>query len=163
MQCSVEITGILSHHHAFFGKNFVKVTVLLNKLPEICFDEIFLWWDEREFLVFPHSALCDQWFGFTKFPWNQFILLFTEAVRPLLKINWFDEKKLGDTKVDFLLFHLFHYFIANLPHFRHVSLSGWDFYLKEFHIKPTSVEFLAMNIFEIKNRSGVMSKASLVF
>ena len=27
-----------------FGKNFVKVTVLLNKLTKSWFDEIFLWW-----------------------------------------------------------------------------------------------------------------------
>ena len=38
-----------------FGKNFVKVTVLLNKLLKSWFDEIFF--GEREFLVFPHCDL----------------------------------------------------------------------------------------------------------
>ena len=38
----VEITGILSRN---FGKNFVKVTVLLNELLKSWFDEIFLRWE----------------------------------------------------------------------------------------------------------------------
>ena len=38
-----------------FGENFVKVTVLLNKLLKSWFDEIFFRWArEREFLDFPH-------------------------------------------------------------------------------------------------------------
>ena len=48
---SVEIKGILSR---IFWKNFVKVTVLLNKLLKSWFDEIFF--GEREFLVFPHCG-----------------------------------------------------------------------------------------------------------
>ena len=48
---SVVITDILSH---VSDKNFVKVTVLLNKLQKSCFDEIFL---VREFLVFPHCTV----------------------------------------------------------------------------------------------------------
>ena len=42
----------LSH---LFGKNFVKVTVLLNKLLKSGFHEIFF--SEIEFLVFPHGVL----------------------------------------------------------------------------------------------------------
>ena len=75
-QC-VEITGILWR---IFGKNFVKLTVLLNKLLKSWFDEMLL--GDREFLVFPH---CGVWklriFFFLsshtverKIPWNQVIL-----------------------------------------------------------------------------------------
>ena len=52
----MEITGILSH--AFFWKNFVKVTVLLNKLLN-CSDDLTKYlFGEREFLVFPHCVMC---------------------------------------------------------------------------------------------------------
>ena len=47
---SVKITGILSH--AFWvSKNFVKATVLLNKLLKSWFDKIFFFVSEGEFLV----------------------------------------------------------------------------------------------------------------
>ena len=38
-----------------FGKNFVKVTVLLNKLLKSDLTKYFV--GEREFLVFPHCAM----------------------------------------------------------------------------------------------------------
>ena len=38
-----------------FSKNFVTVTVLLNKLPKSWFHEIFLWWWER---ISRFSTLC---------------------------------------------------------------------------------------------------------
>ena len=39
-----------------FCKNIVKLTVLLNKLLKSWFDEKSYWWDEKEFLVFPHCG-----------------------------------------------------------------------------------------------------------
>ena len=49
----MEIAEILSH--TFFRKNFVKTIVLVKKLPNSLFDEIFF--SEREFLVFPHCVV----------------------------------------------------------------------------------------------------------
>ena len=53
VQHSVKITRIYSH--SFFGKNFVKVTLLLKKLLKSWFDEILIWW---EFFRFSH---CTVW------------------------------------------------------------------------------------------------------
>ena len=56
---SLEITGILS---CIFGKNFVKVTVLLNKLLKSWFDEIFF--GESKFFIFLHCVMeiyCTFW------------------------------------------------------------------------------------------------------
>ena len=39
---SVEITEIRSH---FFGKYFEKVMVLVKKVINSCYDEIFIWWE----------------------------------------------------------------------------------------------------------------------
>ena len=51
---SVEITGILS---CIFGKNFVKVTVLLNQLLKSWFDEIFFWWESTLFWVLTKNSV----------------------------------------------------------------------------------------------------------
>ena len=96
-----------------FGKNVVKVTVLLSKLLKSWFDEIFLWWD---FLVFPRCVIVKVWklwksthspSKFLYFPHcdcgkmrnllsSLFIKNFVKArhlLNELLK-GWFDGKKL---------------------------------------------------------------------
>ena len=47
-----------------FGKNFVKLTVLLNKLLKSWFDELFF--GEKKFLVFPH---CTVKYSKSEIPW----------------------------------------------------------------------------------------------
>ena len=54
---SVEITEIYSH---FFGKNFVKVMVLLTKLLNSWFDKIFF--NKSKFFIFPKSAFLTLYF-----------------------------------------------------------------------------------------------------
>ena len=58
---SVEITGI--HSHAFFDKNFVKVTVLLKKLLNKWFDEFFFQWES----IFVFSTV---WFHYNSSRYN---------------------------------------------------------------------------------------------
>ena len=80
--------GILVSH--FFGKNFVKATVLLNKSLKSWFDEIFFQWDQ----IFHFSTLCTG---------NHGILLprsirknyvkSTFHLRMLLAIDWFEGEK----------------------------------------------------------------------
>ena len=53
---TVEITEIYSH--AFFGKNFVKQTHLLNKLLKSWFDRKNF--SESKFFIFPQCAACTQ-------------------------------------------------------------------------------------------------------
>ena len=79
----MEITEILSR---IFGKNFVKVTVLLNKLLKSWFDEIFLWWER-----FPRfSTLCIVEFTIVS------LLLIKISVKSTFllnsfTVNWFHE------------------------------------------------------------------------
>ena len=54
-----------------FGKNFVKVTVLLNKLLKSWFDEIFFWWDWERIPVI--STQCG-FYCHSNFTWNHFWL-----------------------------------------------------------------------------------------
>ena len=41
--------------HSIFSKNFVKVTVLLNRLLKSWFDEILFWWKLQTFHFFTHK------------------------------------------------------------------------------------------------------------
>ena len=74
-QCSVEITGI--RYHAF-GKNFVKATVLLNKLLKSWFDEIFF--GEREFLLFPQCVVHYTVWKLWNFTATIFLQKFRESI-----------------------------------------------------------------------------------
>ena len=66
--------GILVSH--FFGKNFVKATVLPNKSLKSWFDEIFFQWDQ----IFHFSTLCSAHVScaceiLNFFTWNHLLLL----------------------------------------------------------------------------------------
>ena len=111
-QC-VEITGILWR---IFGKNFVKLTVLLNKLLKSWFHEIFFRWeripDSRNF----HTVLLlTLW----KIPWNQFISQIIKHTR-----SNFNFTKFSSYESELLLFML-----SRLWYFRTV----WNKYWNTFH------------------------------
>ena len=102
----VEVIGILCH--AFFAKNFVKVTVLLNKLLKSWFDEIFFWWERIsrfstlwESLII-HGIFCHS--EFLSHPKIQINSLVTYLVKPLLSRN-FCQKCLRE---NFRNFHTVH-------------------------------------------------------
>ena len=99
--------NLLSH---FFGKNFVKITVLLLRLLNSWFDEIFF--GESKFISFSHCAVEIQLS-------HIYAKNFVKATFLLIKLlnNWFDEIFFGESK--FIIFphcalYSIHLFFSNL-------------------------------------------------
>ena len=86
IQCG-NCCDLVSH---IFGKNFVKLTVLLRKLQKSWFNEIFF--GETKFFVFLHCAIPTVWknekFGLTNKIFRQFSYLVISLVKTLLSRNF---------------------------------------------------------------------------
>ena len=100
---------IFSSFH--FSKNFVKVTVLLNRLPNSWFDEIFLLWEKNS--VISTVAQCGDYGNYFSRIFCKNSVKVTVLLNKLLK-SWFDEIFLRWERIyrfstlwraNFLIFH----------------------------------------------------------
>ena len=92
----------------FFGKNFVKATVIQKKLLKSCFDEIFFPWERIS--CFFYSTVNNHLWIFLQIPWNLLFLRYIVYV-----VNWFHEIGILQVKVNLRDIHA--YFKIDLTNF----------------------------------------------
>ena len=150
VHCISELTGgnYGNSLSRIFGKNFVKVTVLLSKLLKSWFDEIFFWWEKiSRFSTFSQCGkLLRNTITLKNF--REINSLVTSSVKMLI---W---RKNVDFPVKIVIV-----FLTTFPHSALWNYEFLHFYDNNFVKAEVSKELFSRNMVSVKH-SVVISKIS---